>query len=175
MRHPTHPSIPPIPVQTTPAIPDTDNIGAKWRGIIAHLRHLRNLRFRQRAQSPIQTTIGTKGHGASQPINVIRVIRGSDNPVPFAERSERRGCPGRSGRATSPLPRRERVRVRVQGEKTARGITTHLRKSPQSAVQPTTPPHHPNPRSTLLTTRRNSNFAAPKFNNNPTSNPNASK
>ena len=48
-----------------------------------------NPRFRQHAQSPIQTTIGTKRRGASQPICAICVIRGSDNPVPFAERSGR--------------------------------------------------------------------------------------
>ena len=64
-------------VQTTRAIPDTDNHRDKRaRGITAHLRNQRNPRFRQHPQSPIQTTIGTIRRGESQP---ICAISGSDN------------------------------------------------------------------------------------------------
>ena len=124
---------PQSPIQTT--------TGTKWRGITPHLRNQRNPRFRQHAQSPIQTTTGTKvavhhtpicenqrnprfRQHAQSPIQTTPSLSQSEGD---AERSERRGCPGRSGRATSPLPRRERVRVRVQGEKRGRGASAKIR------------------------------------------------
>ena len=47
--------------------------------------------------------------------------------------------------------------------------------SPSQKLVPGLNRDHPTPRPKLLTTRRNSNFVAPKLINNPTSNPKASR